>query len=277
MNRQSLVEAIKVKKSMLCVGLDVHPGLLPKGMDQTPEMVLAFNKAIIDATLPYAVSYKLNSAFYESFGLEGWQVMANTFSYLQNKCVLIIADAKRGDIGNTSEQYAKAFLHQLQADAITVAPYMGFDSVKPFLNIENKWTILLGLTSNAGSEDFQMQKLANGKFLFEEVLAKAVAWGSPENLMFVVGATQTDRFKQVRAIACNHFLLVPGIGAQGGDLESTLEAGIIDDIGLLVNASRSIIFASKESDYAEKAGEAAKALQQEMELFLDRKAKQGKQ
>jgi orotidine-5'-phosphate decarboxylase len=276
MNRQSLVEAIKAKQSMLCVGLDVHPGLLPTGFEQTPEAVLKFNKAIIDATLPFTVSYKINSAFYESFGLEGWKVLGQTFEYLQNKGVFIIADAKRGDIGNTSEQYAKAFLHQLQADAITVAPYMGFDSVKPFLNIENKWTILLGLTSNAGSEDFQLQKLSNGKYLFEEVLAKAVTWGNPENLMFVVGATQADRFKQVRAIAGNHFLLVPGIGAQGGDLESTLEAGMIDDFGLLINASRSIIFASKESDYAAKAEEAAKALQQEMGLFLDKKANQGK-
>jgi len=271
MNRQNLIEAIKAKKSMLCVGLDVNPGLLPIGMNQTPEMVLEFNKAIIDATLPYTISYKLNSAFYESFGIAGWQVMAATFDYLQNKDVLVIADAKRGDIGNSSQQYAESFLKQLRADAITVAPYMGFDSVKPFLNIEHKWTILLGLTSNAGNEDFQLQKLANGKYLFEEVLTKAVEWGNPDNLMFVVGATQGDRFQQVRAIAKDHFLLVPGIGAQGGDLESTMEAGVINDYGLLINASRSIIFSSRRSDFAVKAGEAAKELQQQMESFIEKR------
>lgn len=256
---------------MLCVGLDVHPSLLPEGLPQNAAGVFAFNQAIIDATLPYAVSYKVNSAFYEAFGLEGWKAMQHTLHYLKDKDVFIIADAKRGDIGNTSTQYAKAFFESLDAHAITVAPYMGSDSVKPFLQFEDKWAIVLALTSNQGSLDFQMQKLENGHYLFEEVILRNMEWGSAENLMFVVGATQTPFFLKIRNLAPNHFLLVPGIGAQGGNLEETLLAGMNNDGGLLINASRSILFASKGNDLADAAAQEAKQIQQSMEKVMRQK------
>jgi len=266
LNRQSLIQQIKSKKSYLCVGLDSDIIKIPQHLLQHEDPVFEFNKAIIDATHDLCVCYKINTAFYESNGLKGWQSMEKTLNYIP-KDIFTIADAKRGDIGNTSTQYAKAFFEAMNFDSITVAPYMGKDSVKPFLDFENKWTIVLGLTSNEGAFDFQYLKNENQE-LFKTVIQKVSEWGTDENLMFVIGATKTAQLQEVRDLIPNHFLLVPGVGAQGGSLEEVSKIGMNDDIGLLVNASRQIIFASNGEDFAEKAREEALKLQIEMASYL---------
>ena len=266
MNRQTLIQQIRTKKSYLCVGLDSDITKIPQHLLQHEDPVFEFNKAIIDATQDVCVSYKINTAFYEANGLKGWQSMEKTLNYIP-KDIFTIADAKRGDIGNTSTQYAKAFFNAMQFDSITVAPYMGKDSVKPFLDFENKWTIVLGLTSNEGAFDFQYLKNENQE-LFKHVIQKVASWGTDENLMFVIGATKTAQLKEVREIIPNHFLLVPGVGAQGGSLEEVSKIGMNADVGLLVNASRQIIFASNGEDFAEKARTEALKLQAEMALYL---------
>lgn len=266
MKRQALIQQIRNKKSYLCVGLDSDITKIPKHLLQYEDPVFEFNKAIIDATSDLCVSYKINTAFYESNGLKGWQSMEKTLNYIP-KGIFTIADAKRGDIGNTSTQYAKAFFEAMHFDSITVAPYMGQDSVKPFLDFADKWTIVLGLTSNEGAFDFQYLK-SNEKELFKYVIQKVSSWGTHENLMFVIGATKTAQLKEVREIIPNHFLLVPGVGAQGGSLEEVSKIGMNADVGLLVNASRQIIFASNGEDFAERAREEAMRLQQEMASYL---------
>ena len=267
MTKQFLVEQIQSKHSYLCVGLDTDIEKLPAGLPKNKQGVIAFNKAIIDATAPYCVSYKINTAFYESQGIAGWEAMEATLSHIPSTH-FTIADAKRGDIGNPSAQYAKTFFEVLPFDAITVAPYMGKDSIDPFLAYTNKWTIVLGLTSNPGSANFEQQKLANGQFLYESVLEQVAGWSTAEQLMFVVGATKAEDLGVIRKIIPNHFLLVPGVGAQGGSLEDVTRYGKNKDIGLLVNASRAVIFASSENDFAEKAGEAAAAYASDMKKLL---------
>lgn len=265
MTRNDLFSAIKSKRSFLCVGLDPVIDRMPDFLEGD---VLTFNKAIIDATRPFCVAYKPNTAFYEALGLDGLRILKETIDYIGNDH-LVIADAKRGDIGNTSRQYAVAAFDKWGADAITIAPYMGSDSVKPFLDFPGKWVILLALTSNAGHQDFQLIKDAgNGQPLYEQVMRKAAAWGSPDQLMFVCGATHPEYFKQLRAITPDHFFLVPGIGAQGGDLKAVCRFGMNDHCGLLVNSSRGIIYASNGQNFAEAAGEAAKKLQVQMEGTL---------
>jgi orotidine-5'-phosphate decarboxylase len=266
MNRQTLIQQIRTKKSYLCVGLDSDITKIPQHLLQHEDPVFEFNKSIIDTTKDLCVSYKINTAFYEANGLKGWQSMEKTLNYIP-KDIFTIADAKRGDIGNTSTQYAKAFFNAMHFDSITVAPYMGKDSVKPFLDFENKWTIVLGLTSNEGAFDFQYLKNENQE-LFKHVIQKVASWGTDENLMFVIGATKTAQLKEVREIIPNHFLLVPGVGAQGGSLEEVSKIGMNADVGLLVNVSRQIIFASNGEDFAEKARTEAMKLQAEMALYL---------
>lgn len=270
MTRNELVENIRLKQSFLCVGLDPDIDKLPKYLLSAENPIFEFNKAIIDATAPYTVAYKPNLAFYECQGLKGWEAFQKTVDYIRNNypSIFIIADAKRGDIGNTAKMYAKTFFDTAGVDAVTVAPYMGEDSVKPFLEHDGKWTVLLALTSNKGSQDFQMIEDKNGKRIFERVLKRAQHWGSPVNLMFVVGATQGELLKDVRAVAPRNFLLVPGVGAQGGSLEDVAKYAMIDECGLLVNSSRGIIYASSGEDFAKAAGEAAKQLQQEMSQLL---------
>jgi orotidine-5'-phosphate decarboxylase len=269
MDRQELTAIIRKKKSFLCVGLDSEINKLPPHLLREEDPVFEFNKQIIDATIDYAVAYKPNLAFYESSGLKGWISLEKTISYLHLKKdrAFLIADAKRGDIGNTSKQYAKAFFEILDVDAITVAPYMGSDSVKPFLTYPDKWVVLLALTSNQGASDFQYLK-SGDSYLFEHVLQTSSKWGSPENMMYVVGATQARQLETIRKIIPDHFLLVPGVGAQGGSLEEVVKYGMNKDIGLLVNASRSIIFASNGEDFAEKAREEAGRMQAEMESLM---------
>ena len=266
MNRQTLIQQIRTKKSYLCVGLDSDITKIPRHLLQHEDPVFEFNKAIIDATQDVCVSYKINTAFYEANGLQGWQSMEKTLNYIP-KDIFTIADAKRGDIGNTSTQYAKAFFNAMHFDSITVAPYMGKDSVKPFLDFENKWTIVLGLTSNEGAYDFQYLKNENQE-LFKHVIQKVASWGTDENLMFVIGATKTAQLKEVRELIPHHFLLVPGVGTQGGSLEEVSKIGMNADVGLLVNASRQIIFASNGEDFAEKARVEAMKLQAEMAMYL---------
>jgi orotidine-5'-phosphate decarboxylase len=266
LNRQTLIQQIRTKKSYLCVGLDSDITKIPRHLLQHEDPVFEFNKAIIDATQDVCVSYKINTAFYEANGLQGWQSMEKTLNYIP-KDIFTIADAKRGDIGNTSTQYAKAFFNAMHFDSITVAPYMGKDSVKPFLDFENKWTIVLGLTSNEGAYDFQYLKNENQE-LFKHVIQKVASWGTNENLMFVIGATKTAQLKEVRELIPHHFLLVPGVGAQGGSLEEVSKIGMNADVGLLVNASRQIIFASNGEDFAEKARAEAMKLQAEMAMYL---------
>ena len=266
MNRAQLIAEIRRKKSYLCVGLDSDITKIPKHLLQLDDPVFVFNQAIIDATKDLCVSYKINTAFYESRGLQGWQSMEKTLAYIP-KDIFTIADAKRGDIGNTSTQYAKAFFEALSFDSITVAPYMGKDSVKPFLDVANKWTIVLGLTSNEGAYDFQYLKTEQDE-LYKQVIRKVSSWGSPDNLMFVIGATKTAQLREVRALISDHFLLVPGVGAQGGSLEEVSKIGMNQDVGLLVNASRQILFAGDGPDFAEKAREQALLLQQEMAGYL---------
>lgn len=272
MERKQLIEQIFTKKSFLCVGLDTDLNKIPKFLLNEEDPIFSFNKAIIDATAPYCVAYKPNLAFYECYGLKGMEAFEKTITYLKEKYPnhFIIADAKRGDIGNTSKMYAQTFFKEYNVDALTIAPYMGEDSVKPFLEYEGKWVILLALTSNKGSHDFQLFEDKDGVRLFERVLSKAQEWGTTENLMFVVGATQGSLFADIRKLAPNSFLLVPGVGAQGGSLQEVCKYGMNKVCGLLVNSSRGIIYASSEANFAEIAGEKAKELQQEMEKELDK-------
>ncbi|MBD5375913.1 MAG: orotidine-5'-phosphate decarboxylase [Bacteroides sp.] len=270
MTREQLTENIRRKGSMLCVGLDPDIKKIPEHLLHEENPLLAFNKAIIDATAPYAVAYKPNLAFYESLGVEGWVALEETVKYIKEKYPdqFIIADAKRGDIGNTSQLYARSFFEHLDVDAITVAPYMGEDSVTPFLGYKGKWVILLALTSNKGSADFQLIRNENGTPLFESVIEKSSQWAGPDEMMYVVGATQGRMFEDIRRVAPRSFLLVPGVGAQGGSLEEVCRYGMTDDCGLLVNSSRGIIYASKGEDFAEKAGEAARELRDQMAAQL---------
>jgi len=261
MNYQRLVEIIRERKSYLCVGLDTDPAKIPAGVS-----MLEFNKAIIDATKPYCVAYKPNIAFYECLGAEGWEILEETVKYIGNDH-FTIADAKRGDIGNTSTYYAKTFFETYGFDSVTVAPYMGKDSVQPFLAFENKWAIVLALTSNPGAMDFQLFQQGDKK-LFEEVLEKVSTWGTPENTMYVVGATRADMLADIRKIVPNHFLLVPGVGAQGGSLEEVAKYGMNENVGLLVNASRSILYASNGTDFASAAEKEAKSIQLGMAATL---------
>ena len=270
MIRQQIIEEIKRKKSFLCVGLDSDIKKIPQHLLKFDDPVFEFNKQIIDATADYCVSYKINTAFYESRGLKGWESLIKTFNYLP-KNTFSIADAKRGDIGNTSAMYADAFFNQessgLNFDSITVAPYMGKDSVLPFFNFKNKWVILLALTSNEGSKDFQFIK-EEDQFLFEKVINKSQEWATAENLMYVVGATRGESFLNIRKLAPDHFLLVPGVGAQGGSLAEVCKYGMNKDCGLIVNSSRAIIYASNGEDFADAARIEAQKIQQEMEREL---------
>jgi orotidine-5'-phosphate decarboxylase len=283
MTRQFLVEQIQQKQSYLCVGLDTDLTKIPKHLQSHPDAIFEFNKAIIDATLPHCVSYKINTAFYEALGVKGWEAMERTVNYIPDTHFKI-ADAKRGDIGNTSTQYARAFFEAMNFDAVTVAPYMGEDSVRPFLEYEGKWAIVLGLTSNKGANDFELKQLVsdNGEahlraeFLYERVLRSVSKWGTPDNLMFVVGATQPEEFINIRSIIPDHFLLVPGVGAQGGSLKDISEKAMLTspepsgrgDVGLLVNASRAVIYASGKEDFATEAKAIAEQYQFEMKSYL---------
>lgn len=271
MNRQELVENIRRKGSFLCVGLDSDIKKLPAHLLQCENPVLEFNKAIIDATAPYCVAYKPNLAFYEASGVDGWKTLEETVRYIRQNYPdqFIIADAKRGDIGNTSDLYARSFFDHLDVDALTVAPYMGKDSVTPFLGRKGKWVILLALTSNAGSADFQMLRLDNGLRLFEQVIETSKQWAGDDEMMYVVGATQGRLFEDIRRVAPTNFLLVPGVGAQGGSLEEVAKYGMSKDCGLLVNSSRGIIFASKDEDFAHAAAAEAARLAQQMRQLLD--------
>ncbi|MFW5773955.1 MAG: orotidine-5'-phosphate decarboxylase [Tangfeifania sp.] len=274
MNQQQLFEQIQKKQSFLCVGLDTDIQKIPKYLQNTADPVLAFNRKIIDATAEYAIAYKPNLAFYESLGWQGWHTLEKTMEYIKSKYpeVFLIADAKRGDIGNTSSLYARAFFDKLDFDAVTVAPYMGEDSVKPFMNYPGKWVILLALTSNMGAADFQyLKNEQSGEELFKSVLKTSQNWGNEENLMYVIGATKAEKLKEIREIVPNHFLLVPGVGAQGGSLKEVAESGLNSKCGLLVNSSRGIIYASSGNDFAEKAAEAAKQVQQKMKNILENK------
>ena len=272
MNRQQLIHQIFTKKTFLCVGLDTDISKIPEHLKNETDPIFAFNKAIIDATAPYCVAYKPNLAFYESYGLKGMMAFEKTIQYLKNhySTHFIIADAKRGDIGNTSKMYARTFFEEYDLDSVTVAPYMGEDSVKPFLEYNGKWVILLALTSNKGSHDFQLTEDKSGERLFEKVLKKSQEWGTPENLMYVVGATQGRMFEDIRRIAPEHFLLVPGVGAQGGSLQEVCKYGMTKDCGLLVNSSRGIIYASKGTDFAEAAARKAREMREEMAVELNR-------
>ena len=267
MNRSELIQQIKEKQSYLCVGLDTDITKIPKHLQSAANAVFQFNKSIIDATKEYCVAYKINTAFYEAQGLKGWEAMEQTVTYISSSH-LKIADAKRGDIGNTSAQYAKAFFETLNFDAITVAPYMGEDSVRPFLEYENKWTIVLGLTSNKGANDFELQRTGE-EYLYEKVLRTVAQWGTPDNLMFVAGATHASELANTRKIVPGHFLLVPGVGAQGGSLEEVSKFGMNKDCGLLVNASRAIIYASSKEDFAEDAKTKAQHYRDEMCVYLN--------
>ena len=271
MNRQQLINEIFTKKTFLCVGLDTDINKIPAHLKNEDEPIFAFNKAIIDATAPYCVAYKPNLAFYECYGLKGMLAFEKTIQYIKENHPnhFIIADAKRGDIGNTSKMYAQTFFEEYNLDSVTVAPYMGEDSVKPFLEYDGKWVILLALTSNKGSHDFQLTEDKQGERLFEKVLKKSQEWGTTENLMYVVGATQGKMFEDIRRIAPDHFLLVPGVGAQGGSLQEVCKYGMTKDCGLLVNSSRGIIYASTDNDFAEVAAAKAKELQKVMAVELE--------
>lgn len=266
MTREKLIEEIEKKKSFLCVGLDPDLNKIPKHLLELDDPIFEFNKTIIDATKEFAIAYKPNIAFYECLGVKGWQSLKKTLDYIPNNC-FTIADAKRGDIGNTAKMYAKTFFETFDFDSITVAPYMGEDSVKPFLEFENKWAIVLGLTSNQGAYDFQYLN-SNDRYLFEEVISKTSNWGTEKNLMFVVGATKASGLQAIRKIIPNHFLLVPGVGAQGGSLAEVCKYGKTSEVGLLINSSRSIIYASDKEDYGEAAHLAASKLQDEMSRLI---------
>ncbi|MCK9480347.1 MAG: orotidine-5'-phosphate decarboxylase [Bacteroidia bacterium] len=267
MTRQELFNEICTKKSFLCTGIDPEIDKLPLHLPRTTDSILEFNQEIIKYTQQYSVAYKLNTAFFEQYGKQGWEVLEETRKVIPKR-IFTIADAKRGDIGNTSAMYAKAFFETLNFDAITVSPYMGEDSLRPFLEFKNKWVIVLALTSNSGAKDFQYFA-NNGLRLFEKVLDTVSKWGNEDNLMFVTGATKTEEFEQIRKIVPENFLLVPGIGAQGGSLSQVAQKGINQQLGLLVNSSRGIIYAGNEEDYAEKAERAAKFLQNQMEPWVD--------
>ena len=266
MTRNTLIQHIRSKKNYLCVGLDTDPRKVPRSLQSFPDPVFEFNKRIIDATLAHCVAYKINTAFYEVSGAAGWESMQKTADYIPSTHFKI-ADAKRGDIGNTAALYARAFFETLSFDAVTVAPYMGEDSVRPFLEYEDKWTILLGLTSNSGASDFELLS-CDGRMLFESVIRKASQWGTTENLMFVIGATHAKWFSHVRTFAPDHFYLVPGVGTQGGSLKEISLNGLNKDAGLLVNASRAILFAGSGEDFAEKAAEVAAGYASEMAANL---------
>lgn len=272
MTRKELIASIQRKRSFLCVGLDTDIKKIPAHLLQEEDPVFAFNKAIIDATAPYCVAYKPNLAFYESMGVKGWIAFEKTVAYLRENYPdqFIIADAKRGDIGNTSAMYARTFFEEMDLDAVTVAPYMGEDSVTPFLGYDGKWVILLALTSNKGSHDFQLTEDAQGEKLFEKVLRKSQEWAGNDQMMYVVGATQGKAFEDIRRIAPNHFLLVPGIGAQGGSLEEVCKYGMTSECGLIVNSSRAIIYADATESFAQVAGEKAREVQAQMAQELDR-------
>jgi orotidine-5'-phosphate decarboxylase len=282
MTRKELVEQIFSKRSYLCIGLDTDIEKIPKHLLSSADPIFDFNKQIIDATKGLCVSYKINTAFYEALGVKGWESLEKTVNYIPREHFRI-ADAKRGDIGNTSSQYAKAFFETLNFDAITIAPYMGEDSVRPFLEYENKWAIVLGLTSNPGSADFELQKLLmkeeeleegihvvkeRTEFLYEAVLEKTAKWGTTDNLMFVIGATQPNEFVSIRKLIPQHFYLVPGVGTQGGSLKEISEKAMTDDCGILVNVSRSVIYASDKEDFADQAKKVAKNYQTEMQSYL---------
>ena len=275
MNRQQLINEIFTKKTFLCVGLDTYINKIPAYLKNEDDPIFSFNKAIIDATAPYCVAYKPNLAFYECYGLKGMLAFEKTIQYIKKNHPnhFIIADAKRGDIGNTSKMYAQTFFEEYNLDSVTVAPYMGEDSVKPFLEYEGKWVILLALTSNKGSHDFQLTEDKQGERLFEKVLKKSQEWGTTDNLMYVVGATQGKMFEDIRRMAPEHFLLVPGVGAQGGSLQEVCKYGMTKDCGLLVNSSRGIIYASTDTDFAEVAAVKAKELQEEMAVELEKVCK----
>lgn len=274
MKRIELVEQIKSKGTFLCVGLDPDPKLMPSNIAKDAEGILEFNKAIIDATSDYCIAYKPNTAFYECLGLKGWQALIDTIKYIKTKYPehLVIVDAKRGDIGNTSRMYARAFFDEMGADAVTVAPYMGQDSVQPFLEYEDKWTILLALTSNKSAEDFEMIKDKNDHCVYERVLKRSLRWGNPVNMMYVVGATHPEAFESIRKIVPRHFLLVPGVGAQGGSIEAVCEYGLNDECGLIINSSRAIIYASQQDDFAQAAGAKAKSIAERMSAILKGKS-----
>ena len=272
MNKQQLFEQIKKKQSFLCVGLDTDLDKIPQDLLVLDDPIFEFNKQIINSTAPYTVAYKPNLAFYEMYGAKGWQSLERTIQYIRvnHPDIFIIADAKRGDIGNTSSKYAKAFFNTLNTDAITVAPYMGKDSVEPFLNFEDKWVILLALTSNKGSQDFQYLNIGE-RMLHQQVLQTATTWASAEQLMFVVGATHPEELGEIRKMLPDYFFLVPGVGAQGGDLQAVAHNGLNEECGLLVNSSRGILYASNDSDFAIRAGEEAKKLQEQMSILLKEK------
>jgi len=266
-NRLELFEQIKKKKSYLCVGLDTDINKVPSHLLKTEDPVFEFNKQIIDATNEYSVAYKPNIAFYEAMGPKGWESLRKTLDYIPKDC-FTIADAKRGDIGNTSSLYAKAYFQQMNFDSITVAPYMGEDSVKPFLEFHDKWVILLVHTSNPGSADFQQLETRDGKYFYEEVIFASQRWATADQIMYVVGATKADKIGTIRALAPDHFFLVPGVGAQGGDLEAVSKAGMNAQCGLLVNSSRAIIYASSGEDFAEAARKEAAKVQSDMSTYL---------
>ncbi len=270
MTTQQLIDQIKKKKSFLCVGLDVDLNKIPQHLLQTEDPIFEFNKAIIDATHHLCVAYKPNIAFFEAYGLKGWQALEKTINYLNENHpeIFTIADAKRGDIGNTSTMYAKAFFEDLAFDSVTIAPYMGKDSVEPFLAFKNKHTILLALTSNQGAFDFQT-KLVDGKELYKQVLETSKTYTNSENLMYVVGATKAEYLSEIRQIILDSFLLVPGVGAQGGNLQDVCKYGMTKDVGLLINSSRGIIYASNQEDFAQAAAQKAEALQKEMQAILE--------
>ena len=270
MNREELVHQIKSKRSFLCVGLDTDIKKIPTHLLELEDPIFEFNKQIIDATKDLCVAYKPNIAFYESLGVSGWVSLQKTLDYIP-KNIFTIADAKRGDIGNTSNLYALAYFEEMNFDSVTVAPYMGSDSVTPFLEFKDKWAIVLALTSNKGGLDFQIIENKNGKQLFEQVLETSQNWGTDKNMMYVVGATRAEQLSEIRAIIPNHFLLVPGVGAQGGSVEEVAKYGMNADCGLLVNSSRGIIYASFDIDFAEKAREEAEKLQHNMDILLSEK------
>lgn len=269
MTKSEIFAQIQRKESYLCVGLDTDIQKIPAHLHKEKDPVFAFNQQIIDATAAYCVAYKLNVAFYESLGAKGWESLEKTLAYIPSD-IFTIADAKRGDIGNTSALYAKAFFENMDFDSITVAPYMGIDSVTPFLQYKNKWVILLGLTSNEGSADFQMLRMEDSEYLYEKVLKTSQKWGNDEQMMYVIGATHPEMFEKIRGIVPTHFLLVPGYGAQGGDLETVSKLGMNSECGLLVNSSRGIIFASTGKDFGFEAKKAAQKITTEMKAYLQK-------
>ena len=275
MTANELFARIQEKQSFLCVGLDTDLKKIPQHLLTAEDPAFEFNKAIIGATAPYTVAYKPNAAFYEAMGIDGWKTLSKTVDYIRKNYpeIFIIADAKRGDIGNTSKMYAQAFFEKMDVDGVTLAPYMGKDTVAPFLEYDNRWAVILALTSNGSAADFELSKLEDGRFVFEQVLEKAASWGNEDNTMFVVGATQAAMLTDVRRIVPNHFLLVPGVGAQGGSLEEVARYGMNSRCGLLVNSSRAIIYADQSENFAQVAGQCAQQMQQDMARLLTEFAK----